>query len=228
MLRHVFSGAAALLVISGTLAHAQKLEPIPEGQSTTKLVRLYLVAADSVTVSIVEVNTAAFDKMAIGGGQTLHAFSYRLSADNESCEAYSSIGSATKVSDTQIAVELSSNANAKSKVAVDRLGSFDPLKRHALILLPGDAAPQKAGYAGKSLDTFAAAIQPKIDAGGLLAFPVSLGVQERAVKCKCKAFFGCTTGCCTNPTCKVIVGFCQQNSNCKKVDMTSNCNCAKD
>ena len=210
-------------VLTCQSAVAEDLKPIPEGQSDTSLVRVYLVSGDYVSITVAEVDSEAFARIAVDEQPTLQAASYRLSADHKSCEAFAPIGRATKISDTQLAIQLDDKSRGDANLIAERFATADDLQRQAIMLLPGATTPQN--HAGTSIADFAASVQPQIDAGGLIAYPVSLGVQPKAVTCKCKAFFGCTSGCCTNPTCKVIIGICQSNSACKKVDLTSNCSC---
>ena len=214
----------ATVAFSG-ITTAQEVKPVPEREVTTKLVKLHVVSGDHVTTTIVQVDGELFDKLPISDKASLSAASYRLKADHTVCEAFSTLGTAMKVSPTQIAIVLDASAKSSSHLLAGRLNTPDPLSRHAILLLPAKADDSKLAFTGKSISEFASSLQPRIDDGGLIAYPIETGVSPLAVTCTCKSFFGCTSGCCTSVTCNVVVGFCQDNPNCKKVDLTSNCSC---
>ncbi|MDZ4850149.1 MAG: hypothetical protein SGI77_12765 [Pirellulaceae bacterium] len=207
------------------IASSQEVKTIPEKSIVTKLVRLHIVAGDYVSTSVIEVNADLFDKLPTSKEATLSAATYRLTADHKTCEAYNSVGHALKVSDTQIAIVLDEKTKGTSHLLAENLNTADPLKRHAILLYPPKPNDPTLAFAGQSVTDFSAAVQPRIDDGGLVAYPVDVGVRPLAVTCTCKAFFGCTSGCCTSPSCNVVVGTCQSNSDCKKVDTFSDCSC---
>ena len=215
----------SFIALPFALALSQEIKPIPEGASTTKLVRLHIVAGDYVSTSVVEVDSELFDKLPVETEPKMSAASYRLKADHGSCEDYAPVGKAFKASDTQLAIVLDSKAKGTAHLLAERLTTADSLHRHAILIFASKTNDDSLSFAGKTITEFAGAIQPRVDAGGLIAYPVDLGVRPLATTCKCKSFFGCTSGCCTDPTCNVVVGFCQSNSDCKKVDLTSSCSC---
>jgi hypothetical protein len=210
-----------------TAASSAALEPTPLGSTTTKLVRLHVVSKDSVTTLVVEVNQESFDKMPITTKATLSAATYRLTADSTKCAAFQHVGQAFKASATQLGLLLDKSVQETSKLVAERLNSSDALKRHALLFYPQKTRDAELSFSDKLVKDFAETMQPRIDNGGLIAYPVQMGFSPLATTCKCKSFFGCTTDCCTNPTCEVspIGSFCNSNDDCKKVDVLSACSC---
>lgn len=211
--------------LSVGVANSEEIKPIPEGGVATKLVRMHIVAGDTVSTSVVEVDAQLFDKLPITTEPVLSAATYRLTADHKSCEVYRPVGQALKVSETQVAIVLDSKAKSMSHLISESLNTADETKQHAILVFASSPSDSSLALTGRSVSDFTAEMQPRIDNGGLILFPVDTGVRPLATSCKCKAFFGCTSGCCTDPTCNIIIGVCQSNPQCKKVDATSNCSC---
>ena len=212
----------AFSAVSPTIA--QDLKPTPTSAIETLLVRVYLIAGEDIDVIVAEVDADAFRRLEVKDQPNLAASMYRLTSDHKTCEAFAAIGEATKISDTQLAIRLADESKSKARTFTQLATNPDATKRQAFMLLPRTSG-KKFNFAGKSIDEFSSEVQPKLNAGGLIAYPVTLGRQALAVTCTCKSFFGCTSGCCTSPACNVRLGICQANPNCKKVDVASNCGC---
>lgn len=221
----VFTFLVLCLFLS--FAYSQEVKLIPEDATTTKLVRLHIVVGDYIMTSVVEVDAQLFNKIPSSKEPTLSAATYRLTADHTNVEAYNPIGQALKISDTQIAIILDKKLKASANLLSETLNTGDELKRHAVLFYIPKLNESSLEFTGKPANKFIAEIQPRISNGGLVAYPVNIGIRPFLTSCTCKAFFGCTTGCCTSPSCKAIIGICQSNSECKKVDSLSNCSCSE-
>ncbi|MGL4420157.1 MAG: hypothetical protein ACRCZF_05805, partial [Gemmataceae bacterium] len=224
----LFVPAAFLGVVLGNWASrpAKADDPPKETKAVVeqnRIVKLHVLAGDKVFTSCVEVPYDLAKNLPTGNKaeQKWEAVMYRLS-DKNKVESFSVLGDATYVSPTQIGVEVHKDAKMQLKECEELLSPNDVAKRHAVMLLPKGSAKAKVNFVGYEHADFEKELAPTVKEGGLILVPVQLGVTARATTCTCKAFFGCTTGCCTNPTCNVVVGFCQSNSDCKKMDTFSN------
>ena len=193
-----------------------------------RIYKLHIVG-DSVFTMCVEVADGLEKNMPSGNaGQLWDVTTYRLSSCNKFVEHYEQLGAGWKISDTQLVVELTANQKARMDSECDALKSSDPLARRALIFLPKGSQLAAKSFKSAGKADFTQEVEPEVLQGGIVAYPVEYGFSPKAVTCTCKAFFGCTTGCCTSPACNVVLGLCQENAECKKVDTLSDCQCRKD
>jgi hypothetical protein len=194
-----------------------------------KLMALTIVCGDTAHTSVVKLSEDLDRKNLPKNGdgkKEFAAYSYRLATD-KSVERFAMIGKAVKISDTQMIVVMPEGQKADFDDEIQSLASNDPMKRRALIVLPQSNDSAKGKVVGLGYAEFEAKVGDGVLKNGAILVPVELGRAAAATSCTCKAFFGCTTGCCTNPTCNVVAGWCQDNSECKKVDLLSDCACRK-
>lgn len=176
----------------------------------------------------VEVDEDLSKNVPESSGEHWNVASWRMSECDQFVEYFSEIGTGWKISESQLAIKLNDNFKSSIDQEWSLLTSRDRLTRRALLFLPKDSLLIKSDYIRVEKKDFVNAIQPLVQTNGLVAFPIEYGFSPLATSCTCKAFFGCTTGCCTNPSCNVVIGICQSNSNCRKVDRFSSCACRED
>jgi len=156
--------------------------------------------------------------------ETWSVASYRFK-DNKIVESYDVLGSGWKIDNNTIGIKLNNPQIIRKEV--DLLTNSNSLMRKALIFVSKTSPTVKKSYLNESKEVFDRDFVPEIKKGGLVAWPGEHGFHPLTITCTCKGFFGGESGC-THPTCNVVLGNCQDNSNCKRTDSTSSCNCTRD
>ncbi|MGF4041194.1 hypothetical protein [Bacillus subtilis] len=182
------------------------------------------ISGDLVYHTYVNVDNQFADNISKADQEAWKVASYRFK-DNKIVEEFTYLGYGWKVSENNIAIKLNNPKIIRKEV--EALSSSDSLKRKALIFVPKVNTKIEKAYLHEAKETFDNDFIPEIKKAGLVAWPAEYGFHPLTVTCSCKGIFGGSSGC-TNPTCNVVLGFCQSNSECKKTDMTSICSCQRD
>jgi hypothetical protein len=163
----------------------------------------------------------------MGVGEHWDVVSYRLSEDETYIEHFESIGSGFVISDDHIAVALNNKGQITQQNT--RLTSTEPSLRRALMFLRKESGLAKRDFTSTrfSKDNFSREIEEELTNSGLVVMLEETGFKSLAVTCSCKGFWGSTSGC-TSATCTVVLGYCQENPDCKRTDMISACACRPD
>lgn len=218
---------------SSLMAHARaeavqksEVKKDVETRVPSKLFRVRIAGNETFSMSV-EVLGSALAKMPGNAEEPKwDVISYRPTGDRSMVEHYELIGIGYKVSDVDLAVEVPAGKRRVLAEEQKALTSTNPAERRALLFIPRANAIARKMFANTEYASFVTEAQPVLSEGGFVAFPIEHGVLALATSCKCKGFFGGTSGCSQLNNCKkIIAGFCQSDTNCKATDSITSCSC---